>query len=94
MSLSSDLFSAELSTVGEVVWVDGEQLGVLFLEEARRNDSLSPAAWLERVLEHGRPRDGLAHPRDPERVVPAVRSASSAGSAIPIRGGGSRRRSG
>lgn len=92
MSLSSDLFSDELSTIGEVVWVSGEQLGILFLEEARRTSSLSPAAWLERVLEHGKLHDHAVLSQDAERVVPVVRGASGGGSAIPIRS--SRRRSG
>lgn len=91
MTLSSDLFSDELSTVGEVVWVSGGRLGVLFLEEAKRGAALSPAAWLQRVLEHGRLRDRAGNSQDPERVVPVVSGKSGGRPALSIH---SRRRSG
>lgn len=78
LRLSSDLFPEELDAVGEVVWVDGEQVGILFLEEARRRGSLSPAEWLERILEHGRTPQGGRH------VVPVVLQGDG-GRAIPLR---------
>jgi hypothetical protein len=91
ISLSSDLFPDELSTEGEVVWVSGEQLGIVFLEEAKRAGALSPAGWLQRVLEHGQPPERGAHAVG-DRVVPVVRRGAPRNRpAIPIH---SRRRSG
>ncbi len=94
MTLSSDLFPEELSTTGEVIWVTGEELGVLFLREARRAASPSPSEWLRQVLHHGRAElgaDGGAPEGPPERALPVVGSAPAPRAAIPIRG---RRRSG
>jgi hypothetical protein len=92
MTLSSDLFADELVTIGEVVWIGNDRLGVLFLEEAPRHGSLSPAAWLDRVLEHGRSHAPTAHGSAPSYVVPVVLGAPRETAAIPIRSG--RRRSG
>lgn len=93
MRLSSDLFPEELVTVGEVVWATGEQLGVLFVEEARRRGSLSPGDWLEQVIEHGRTFGPATGGSTPGHVVPVVLGPSRKGAAIPIRSG-RRRRSG
>lgn len=84
MRLSSDLFPEELATVGEVVWVGGDQLGVLFLEEARRRGSLSPTAWLEQVLEHGGSFKTAGTPSTPGHVVPVVHELPRKDAAIPL----------
>jgi PilZ domain len=89
LTLSSDLFADELATLGEVVWVSGEQLGVLFVEEARRSGSMSPAEWLRKVLTCGKPPDPGGASQG--AVVPVVSSVRRRGSPISIR---SRRRSG
>jgi len=89
LTLSSDLFSEELVTVGEVVWVSAERLGILFVEEAKRNGSLSPVAWLERVMTYGASPD-FAH-LAAGHVVPALLGGPRKVAAIPIL---SRRRSG
>ncbi len=85
LRLSSDLFPEELDTVGEVVWVDGEQVGVLFHEEATRRGSLSPSEWLEEILEHGRAPGPAGRRAGPDHVVPVVQAAPRRDAAIPLR---------
>jgi hypothetical protein len=86
LMISSDLVSEELSTVGEVVWVTEEELGVIFLEEAKRSGSLSPSQWLARLLHEAEPERPSGTPA-PARALPVVDQAPTA---IPI----SSRRSG
>ena len=71
MTFSSDLFPEDLEATGEVAWSTGERLGVIFVEGATRAGARSPAAWLNKVLEHG------ATPDSPttHRVVPSVSRA-------------------
>jgi hypothetical protein len=83
LTLSSDLFPDELTTLGEVVWVSGAQLGILFVEEKRRRGALSPAEWVRRVMQHGAAQEGGAAAA-PERVLPVVSALSQGGAAIPI----------
>lgn len=90
ITLSSDLFPEELVTLGEVVWVDSEHLGVVFLEVARRHGSLSPAAWLERVMAYGGSETEPAG-SGAGRVVPVVTPAPRRRVTIPLH---STRRSG
>lgn len=85
LRLSSDLFPEELDTVGEVVWVHRRQVGVLFLEGAEREGSLSAARWLEQVLEHGRSLAPAACGAEPDHVVPVVAAVPREDAAIPLR---------
>jgi PilZ domain-containing protein len=90
LRLSSDLFAEELFTIGEVIWVDGEQLGVLFLDEAKRNGAISAADWVRQLVELGTSQDQGALL---DHLVPAVSSARRGGArAAPLQQ--RRRRSG
>jgi PilZ domain-containing protein len=72
MRLSSDLFPEELDVIGEVVWIAFGHIGVVFQESprARKNGDLSPAAWVQRVIEQGHNPGSSS-----ELLVPAVQSA-------------------
>jgi PilZ domain len=92
--LSSDVLAEDLYTMGEVVWVSGDQLGLLFLETARRSASTSAAEWVRQVLALGKadaPEAPSGAASTPQRVVPAVSNGAPKLSAIPIH---SRRHSG
>lgn len=91
--LSSDVLSDDLYTTGEVVWVSGDQLGLLFREHAKQAGSLSAADWVRRVLALGNagPAEADAGELTPDRVVPAVSKATPKLAAIPLH---SRRHSG
>jgi hypothetical protein len=68
ITFSSDLFPDDLEATGEVAWATGERLGVVFVDGATRAGARSPAAWLNKVLEHGATPDSpITH-----RVVPSV----------------------
>lgn len=69
MTLSTDLFSGDLETQGEVVWIDSGRMGVRFRErrEQLRSGSLAAPDWVEKVLARGwSPEPGG------ERIVPAI----------------------
>jgi hypothetical protein len=68
VTLSSDLVTDELDVLGEAVWATREHLAVSFGRPVR-SGGLTPAQWLERVLDAGV--DSAAHP--PTGPGPGVR---------------------
>lgn len=90
MTFSSDLFPQELEVLGEAVWATSERIGVLFLESEVREGALSPAEWVERVIEHGlMPGPAQTPPHVVPVVVPAPPSTGLAkGGKHPPRDGG------
>ena len=71
MRLSSDLFPEELEVRARAVWGTLERIGVAFLESPAREGALSPADFLELVVEHGRPGPGIRAVDSP-RLVPVI----------------------
>jgi PilZ domain-containing protein len=69
MTLSTDLFSDDLETEGEVVWIESGRMGVRFRDrrEQLRGRLLAAPDWVEKVLARGwSPGPGGEH------IVPAI----------------------
>ncbi len=74
LTISSDLFPEALEVAADVAWVSEECIGVTFLEPAGRSRArkMSPAKWVESVIEHGRVQGPEALDAAAPRVVPAI----------------------
>ncbi len=83
MRLSSDMFPEHLEISGAVAWASDHRVGVTFAPAVDGSHALTTAAWIERLVEHGRvlgPEPiGSASPR----LVPAVRRPASGPRANP-----------
>lgn len=80
LTISSDLFPESLAVTGEIAWVSDDHVGVSFLEAAAarsRRRRLSPAEWVDSVIEHGRVSGPTLESAAP-RVAPVVRRSASA----------------
>lgn len=80
LAISSDLFPDVLEVTGEVAWASDGRVGVSFLAGERRAGAMTPAAWLDRIVEHGRVLGPEPLDAEVPRVVPVVvrRSPSQA----------------
>lgn len=87
MTLSSDLFSEDLETDGEVVWIDAGRIGVSFRDRGKplRAGVLSVTEWIEIVMALGCSSLSDAHVV-PAITVSAVAQAAERRRVIPIRG--------
>jgi PilZ domain-containing protein len=74
MTLSSDLFSEDLETDGEVVWIDAGRIGVSFHDRGKplRAGVLSVTDWIEMFMAYG------SSSRSPDgHVVPVIMATAA-----------------
>jgi hypothetical protein len=72
-TLSSDLFPEELSADARIAWSTPDRIGLEFLDPPGGFQALSPAEWLDKVLEHGELPDSTST----SRLVPCVRRSGA-----------------
>ncbi len=72
LTLASDLFSEVLEVTGYAAWVSGQRVGVNFAS-ASRTGNLTPAEWLERLVEHAKVLGPEPVGSTGPRLVPSVR---------------------
>lgn len=72
LRLSSDLFPEELEVRARVVWGTADRVGVAFIPHRSRKWKLSPAEWIDLVLQHGAAAGQGIRPVDSPQVVPVI----------------------
>ncbi len=78
LRLSSDLFSEVLEMTGHAAWVSDLRVGVDFVAGSSRIGRLSPAEWVERLVEQGKVLGPEPVGNAGPRLAPALRRTSSA----------------
>ena len=78
LTLWSDLFPEPLEVSANAAWASDRRVGVTFVATESRLGRLSPADWIERIIEHGRVLGPEAVGSDVPRVVPVVVRRSGA----------------
>ncbi len=75
LTLSSDLFPDVLEVTGSAAWVSDRRVGVVFAS-ASRTGGLSPADWVERLVQHAKVLGPEPMGSVSPRLVPSVRRPS------------------